>query len=53
MYDVSIFTDVALNIGQTLREQQLNVCLDYAAGHDTFFIAPTGKSESEQRLLLG
>ena len=46
MDDASLFTDLALNIGiPTLREQQLNVCLDYAAGHDTFFIAPTGKSE--------
>ena len=46
MDDVSIFTDMALNIGvPTFREQQLNVCLDYAAVHDTLFIAPTGKSE--------
>ena len=46
MDDVSIFTDMALNIGvPTFREQQLNVFLDYAAVHDTLFIAPTGKSE--------
>ena len=43
---VSTFTDMALNIGvPKFREQQLNVCLDCAAVHDTFFIAPTGKSE--------